>query len=209
MKSDSVAETKWSVALTSGAMDSLVQALQDANRKTVCSFESKGRGNLHQLANASSVPTSEGCASPCHGVANGPSCTRPDNSNPLPLHPPTVEAYIAPGPFDVLFGTGKALREHAGNVRANHLVAMYTPEYDKADKNEKTDIAWHIVKIIQGSSGRFMKSDENEEWVEVEPGMAREKISHIFRNQRNQTRKNHRIALKRAIEQCNSFAMCS
>jgi hypothetical protein len=88
---------------------------------------------------------------------------------------------------------GTGLQEHTGNVHANHLVASYRPKYDKADKLGKTNIAWHIVNIIQEShDGRFMKFDENERWVEVGPGMAREKISHIFRNQRNEARRNHR-----------------
>jgi hypothetical protein len=60
-KSDSASETKCSVALTRGAMDSLMQALQDDIGKNVCSFESRGENNLHQLKNASSTPTSEVC----------------------------------------------------------------------------------------------------------------------------------------------------
>jgi hypothetical protein len=61
MKSDSVTERKRSVALSSGAVDSLMQALQADIGKNVCSFEGKGGNNLHQRANASSVQTSEGC----------------------------------------------------------------------------------------------------------------------------------------------------
>jgi hypothetical protein len=187
MKSGSVAETKWSVVLTSGAMDSLIQALQDVIGKTVCSFESKqGENNLRQeLANAS--------ASPWHGVANDPSCTKPENSKAFPLHPPTVKAFLHIRRFDVLFGTGKSFQEYTGNVHANQLVASYRPKYNKADRQEKTDIALHIVKIIRESyDGRFLKFEENEGWVEAGPGMAREKISHIFRNQRNRTRRKHR-----------------
>jgi hypothetical protein len=163
MKSESVAETKWSVALTSGAMDSLIQALQDGIGKIVCSLESKGENNLRQLANAST--------SSFYGFANDPSCTRPENSKPLPLHTPTLKAFTAPHRFDVLFGTGYTLREHTGNVQANHLVASYRPKYDKAAKQEKTNIAWHIVKSIHESyDGRFMKFEENGGWVEVERG---------------------------------------
>jgi hypothetical protein len=102
-----------------------------------------------------------------------------------------VNAFIdAPRRFDVLFGKGKALREHTGNVRANHLVAMYRPKYEHADKYEKTDIAKHLVNIIHESGGRFLKFEENDGiWVEVGHGMAREKISHIFRNQRDRKRR--------------------
>ena len=130
-------------------------------------------------------------AFPWDDIVNyGCSCTTPENSKPLPLHLPTVTAFIAPHRFDVLFGKGKFLREYTGNVRANGLVAMYRPKYEQADKHEKTDIAKHIVNIIHESHGRFLKFEESEGcWMEVENGMAREKISHIFRNQRDRKRR--------------------
>jgi hypothetical protein len=134
-------------------------------------------------------------AFPWDGIANHVwSCPTPENSKPLPLHMPTVIAFIAPTHrFDVLFGKGKVLREYTGNVRANVLVAMYGPKYEQAENHEKTDIAKHIVKIIHESHGRFLKFEENEGcWVEVENGVARQKISHIFRNQRHRKRRIYR-----------------
>jgi hypothetical protein len=127
-------------------------------------------------------------------VDHGWSCTTPENSKPLPLHiPSAVTAFITPRRFDVLFGKGKALREYTGNVRVNVLVAMFRSKYEQADKHEKTDIAKRIVNIIHESDGRFLKFEEKEGcWVEVEDGMAREKISHIFRNQRDRKRRNDR-----------------
>jgi hypothetical protein len=48
-----------------------------------------------------------------------------------------------------------------------------------------------IVNIIHESDGRFLQFDENEGyWVEVKYSKAREKISHIFRNQKDRERKN-------------------
>jgi hypothetical protein len=100
------------------------------------------------------------------------------------FHPRNVvNAFIdAPSRFDVLFGKGKALREHTGNVRANRLVAMYRPKYEQAaDKYDKTDIAKRLVNIIHESNGQFLKFEENEGcWVEVGHGMALEKTSHVF-----------------------------
>jgi hypothetical protein len=66
---------------------------------------------------------------------------------------------------------------------------MFRPKYEQADKHEKTDIAKHIVNIIHESHGRFLKFEESEGcWMEVENGVAREKISHIFRNQRHRNK---------------------
>jgi hypothetical protein len=133
-------------------------------------------------------------AFPWHGIANhGWSGTTPENSKSLPLHLPTMKAFITPRPFDVLFGKGRALRDYTGNMRANVLVAMYRPKYEQADKHDKTDIAKRIVNIIHESQGRFLKFEVNEGcWVEVENDMAREKISHIFRNQRDRKRRDDR-----------------
>jgi hypothetical protein len=134
-------------------------------------------------------------ASPRYGVANGPSCTRTENSKPLslPRHHLTALSFIAPRRFDVLFGKGKAFREHKGNVRANHLVAMDRAKYEQADKTEKTNIARRIVNIIHESHGRFLKFEESEGcWEEVDYGKAREKISHIFRNQKDRKRRKDR-----------------
>lgn len=91
---------------------------------------------------------------------------------------------VFPHRFDVLFGRGKAPREHTGNLRAVHLVNMWHPQYDAAiNRFQKTEISERIVKIIHDSGGRFLKWEESE-WVEAEDDAAREKISHFFRHQR-------------------------
>ena len=85
-----------------------------------------------------------------------------------------------PRRFDVLFGRGTTIAQYTGNLRAAHLVEMYRPKYEAADKFAKTEIAERIVTIIQESGGRFLKR-ENGAWVEADDNMAREKISHFFR----------------------------
>jgi len=88
-----------------------------------------------------------------------------------------------PHRFDVLFGRGKFTREHTGNLRAAHLVNMWTQKYDEAGKYGKTEIAERIVSIIHESDGRFLKWEKSG-WVEVEDELARQKVSHWFRHQR-------------------------
>ena len=92
---------------------------------------------------------------------------------------------ISPRRFDVLFGRGKNTRCHAGNLRALHLVESHKEEYEKAAKFEKTAIAERIVKIIYESHGRFLKWEGDNGWVEVDCALARDKISHLFRNVRS------------------------
>ncbi|CAJ1951278.1 unnamed protein product [Cylindrotheca closterium] len=86
--------------------------------------------------------------------------------------------------FDVLFGKGTNVRSHTGNLRALHLVNMFQSQYDGASNRfEKAEISERIISIIHESNGRFLKWDQGS-WFEVDDGIARDKISHWFRNQR-------------------------
>ena len=96
------------------------------------------------------------------------------------------EYIMVPRRFDVLFGKGKTISEHTGNLRAAHLVEMYRQKYELANKFEKTEIAERIVGIIHESYGRFLKLEEGG-WVEVDHDTARNKISHFFRRMRETT----------------------
>lgn len=89
-----------------------------------------------------------------------------------------------PHRFDVLFGRGKVSKQHTGNLRATHLVNMWQPKYDAAGRYEKTIISEKIVHIIRDSGGRFLKGEKGNGWVPVDKDIAREKISHWFRHNR-------------------------
>jgi hypothetical protein len=90
---------------------------------------------------------------------------------------------LIPRRFDVLFGKGKNIAEHTGNLRAGLVVEMNRSRYEKASKFEKTQVAERIVHLIHLSYGRFLKN-ETFGWVEVSDDAAREKISHFFRRLR-------------------------
>ena len=92
--------------------------------------------------------------------------------------------FVVPRRLDVLFGRGLKTAQHTGNLRAVHLVVMYRPSYEAADKCGKTALAERIVSIIHESGGRFLKR-ERDLWAEVDNIMAREKISHFFRKMRS------------------------
>ena len=92
---------------------------------------------------------------------------------------------ITPRRSDVLFGRGRNTRCHAGNLRALHLVESLHEEYEASAKLEKTAFAERIVNEIYESQGRFLKWEGDNGWVEVNRDVAREKISHLFRNVRS------------------------
>lgn len=85
---------------------------------------------------------------------------------------------------DVLFGRGKTVVEHVGNLRFRNMIGMQMTEYENANRLEKTYITEKIVEAIKGSDGRFLKRDEGGEWEEVDHETARKKVAHAFRNRR-------------------------
>ena len=95
----------------------------------------------------------------------------------------STNAVLVPRRFDVLFGKGKNVSQHTGNLRAAHIASMNRKAYEEAGKFGKTLVAEKIVKLIKESYGRFLKLEEDG-WVEVDGDTARDKISHFFRRMR-------------------------
>lgn len=90
---------------------------------------------------------------------------------------------IVPHKFDCLFGKSKRARDHTGTIRCRVLVEMQVARYEKASRRDKTKVADDVIAIVHASKGRFLKCVRNQ-WVEVPHEMAREKISHFFRELR-------------------------
>jgi hypothetical protein len=99
--------------------------------------------------------------------------------------------YIStPGPFDILFGRGKAAVKHPGNMRYKFLIEETSDRYENASKADKTLIAEELLFRLKGSNGgRFLKLEKNKGWMEVDDVAAREKISMSFRDRRQQSRR--------------------
>jgi hypothetical protein len=85
---------------------------------------------------------------------------------------------------DVLFGRGKTVVEHVGNLRFRNIVRMAMDKYENANRMEKTHITEKIVGTIKETDGRFLKRDDGGEWEEVDHETARKKVAHAFRNRR-------------------------
>lgn len=100
---------------------------------------------------------------------------------------------IVPGCNDVLFGKGKKVKEHEGNIRLEKLIQSYEIEYENAGKFAKTDIAERIIRTVHEEyEGCFLKLNPTAGyWEEVERKAAREKVAHYFRHIRK--KKNRQI----------------
>jgi cystathionine beta-lyase family protein involved in aluminum resistance len=100
-----------------------------------------------------------------------------------------------PGRNDVLFGRGKAIQNHVGNIKFRSLVEDCKEMYDKATRDEKCQITQEIVQVVQQATGRFLK-DDGTGWVEVGRDVARLKVSHTFRGLREVPKATERTGKK-------------
>jgi hypothetical protein len=89
---------------------------------------------------------------------------------------------LCPMQEDVLFGKGKPIMRHAGNVTMRNLVELWWGEYEVADYSHKPNIAWRILFHVQRFGGRFLKEHPDGWFMEVEDDDARRKISIALRD---------------------------
>jgi hypothetical protein len=90
-----------------------------------------------------------------------------------------------PNNTDVLFGKGRTIQQHIGNMRLHALVEERLEEYSACgSRKEKKEISEGIVAQVKEASGRFL-TQESGVWIEANGDVAREKVTHLFRNRRN------------------------
>eukprot|EP00529_Nitzschia_sp_RCC80_P002194 CAMPEP_0113494020 /NCGR_PEP_ID=MMETSP0014_2-20120614/28893_1 /TAXON_ID=2857 /ORGANISM="Nitzschia sp." /LENGTH=897 /DNA_ID=CAMNT_0000387903 /DNA_START=253 /DNA_END=2946 /DNA_ORIENTATION=- /assembly_acc=CAM_ASM_000159 len=92
---------------------------------------------------------------------------------------------VLPTRVDVLYGRGKPIQDHVGNLRYHALLEHYHSSYEDAKKFQKKKLAKRIVSIVHEYGGRFLKQDSHGAgWVEVDETVACDKVSHAFRTRR-------------------------
>lgn len=92
-------------------------------------------------------------------------------------------AVIVPGELDIILGRGKGYQNHKGNVRYRHIVETQRPVYEAlSTKKEKTKWIRDVVTSIYDGGGRFLRRDPLGRWIPIDQDMARDKVSHSFRN---------------------------
>jgi hypothetical protein len=97
---------------------------------------------------------------------------------------------IVPGELDVILGRGRAYQNHKGNLRYRHIVESYRQRYEiLSTKREKTQLIKDVVQAVKDGGGRFLRQDSIGRWIPVDLDMARDKVSHSFRNQKRLSQK--------------------
>jgi hypothetical protein len=124
------------------------------------------------------------------------------------IHEKKLARVSTTGKYDVLFGRGKAIQEHAGNQRCRDLVETHVEQYEKGNRLEKTLLAETIVRKVKDASGRFLRQVSGGGWQEVNNDTARDKIAHAFRTQRRtMTTPKHEAADEKASVSISSASM--
>jgi hypothetical protein len=88
-----------------------------------------------------------------------------------------------PSREDFLIGRGKPTQFHAGNMRLHVIVDECLPQYEGANRKEKTEISAEAVSQVKAYLGRFL-SQKSGVWIQVADEVAREKVSQLFRSRR-------------------------
>lgn len=117
---------------------------------------------------------------------------------------PVLEPSESPVPEatdnDVLFGRGGFTNVHPGNRRFRDIIALHRPDYIRAIKMDKPNVARKIVQAIRCGSppGRFLKKAADGQWYDVGDRVASEKTSQGLR-ERSNAEKRQRSALREAL----------
>jgi len=103
-------------------------------------------------------------------------------------------AVLIPSLSDILFGRGRPIQQHPGNLHLNVILGSLYEKYESLSRNEKTNFAARLVEEIRSSGSRFLKQRHEGMivWEEVDDDRAREKISHTFRSLRSEEQKRRR-----------------
>ncbi|KAL3924989.1 MAG: hypothetical protein SGILL_000702 [Bacillariaceae sp.] len=97
-------------------------------------------------------------------------------------------------PQDVLCGRGMPFQSYPGNVTMHELVTDHRDEYMSSKRSQKPLVIKSIIQKLKDSGARFLKpygefrSNEDDQWVEVDDQYVYEKISHVMRHRQRAAR---------------------
>ena len=91
---------------------------------------------------------------------------------------------VVPGHADVLFGKGKLLQSHMGNLRFSNILAEEIDHYLGSPRVVRTVIAKDVVDRLTQVGARFLRQDDYGVWEEVDERTALDKVGHGFRNRK-------------------------
>jgi len=123
-----------------------------------------------------------------------------DLLSPSDANKPSDVPIPNPTTHDVLFGRGGMTNGHPGNRRFRDIIALHRPDYVRATKMDKPNVARKIVRAIrQGNPpGRFLRKGADSMWRDVGDKVAAEKTSQGLR-ERSNAEKRQRSAMRESL----------
>jgi hypothetical protein len=116
--------------------------------------------------------------------SNGFAAMRPMPT--LAQQAPPLSLHVVPESRDVLFGRGRPIREHPGNVQFREVLEPFADAYEKAELKERRVIALQLTNSFLSSGARFLKPVGENRWVPVNEKAAYEKVMQYFRTFRKE-----------------------
>jgi len=99
---------------------------------------------------------------------------------------PNQEAFIEPTDNDVLFGRGKRIQYHPGNVAFRGFLANYSDSYDNSRRKDRPQLCSHLVMVLRAKGVRFCEETSPGVWIQSDAKEAEKKIGQLFRTIRKQ-----------------------
>ena len=99
-----------------------------------------------------------------------------------------VGSVITPTENDVLSGRGRYFQDYPGNVRFRNFMEEHSDEYDKLDRHDRMILTIRLMHELNCNNVRFLKQTDKGDWVTLDVGEVRKKVSQQFRS----LRKKHR-----------------
>ena len=95
---------------------------------------------------------------------------------------------------DVLWGKGRPIQHHPGNVQLRELVEDYLDEYQATHPSvDKMEIVHKVCSMIKARSGRFLQKDDDGWWRESRYVDAVAKVRKLFQgtNRKEKSQRDH------------------
>ena len=103
------------------------------------------------------------------------------------------ESILVPNPKDILLGKGRRPNSHVGNMKFHSLLEEHRDAYDSALKTDKTTVSQSLLQKLKANGCRFLEEDKTKGgYIVVPDKIARQKITHGFRNIRIRNKKRER-----------------
>mmetsp|Transcript_11636 Transcript_11636/g.27993 ORF Transcript_11636/g.27993 Transcript_11636/m.27993 type:complete len:302 (+) Transcript_11636:769-1674(+) len=94
---------------------------------------------------------------------------------------------------DVLFGRGRLVQYHPGNIRFREFLGEHRDEYESLSRNERRQACVDLTKALVAKGTRFLKQGVVEEWTVCDFEGAVDKVSQFYRTRRRRMREQGKL----------------